>query len=98
MYHQHQTKKSHSNMTAYEIYRHNKSVIISLQKKVLLDNILLSSRAKRIVDDLKLTTLYDLVNLDLEELRFIPELKSIAGKGTINEIEQIKRKYDYAKP
>jgi len=85
-------------MTAYEIHRHNKAVIISLQKKVLLDNIILSSRAKRIVDDLKLTTLHDLICLDLEELRFIPELKSIAGKGTINEIEQIKRKYDYAKP
>ena len=85
-------------MTAYEIHRHNKSVIISLQKKVLLDSILLSSRAKRIVDDLKLTTLHDLVNLDLEELRFIPELKSIAGKGTIKEIEQIKREFDYAKP
>jgi hypothetical protein len=85
-------------MTAYEIHKHNKSVIISLQKKVLLDNILLSSRAKRIVDDLKLTTLHDLVNLDLEELRFIPELKSIAGKGTLIELEQIKREYDYCKP
>ena len=85
-------------MTAYEIHKHNKSVIISLQKKVLLDSILLSSRAKRIVDDLNLTTLHDLVNLDLEELRFIPELKSIAGKGTLIELEQIKREFDYAKP
>lgn len=85
-------------MTAYEIHKHNKSVIVSLQKKVLLDDILLSSRAKRIVDDLKLTTLHDLVNLDLEELRFIPELKSIAGKNTLKEIEQIKREFDYAKP
>jgi len=85
-------------MTAYEIHKHNKSVIISLQKKVLLDNILLSSRAKRIVDDLKLTTLHDLINLDLEELRFIPELKSIAGKRTIKELEEIKREFDYAKP
>jgi hypothetical protein len=42
--------------------------------------------------------LYDLVSFDLEELRFIPELKSIAGKGTINELEQIKKEYGYAKP
>lgn len=85
-------------MTAYEIHKHNKSVIISLQKKVLLDTIILSSRAKRIVDDLKLTTLHDLVCLDLEELRFIPKLKGISGKKTLNELEQIKREFDYAKP
>jgi single-strand DNA-binding protein len=57
---QHNQRIFPSNMTAYEIHRHNKAVIISLQKKVLLDNILLSSRAKRIVDDLNLTTLHDL--------------------------------------
>lgn len=85
-------------MTAYEIHKHNKSVIVSLQKKVLLDSILLSSRAKRIVDDLNLTTLHDLISLDLEELRFIPELKSIAGKGTLIELEQIKMEFDYCKP
>ena len=85
-------------MTAYEIHRHNKSVIIRLQKKVLLDNILLSSRAKRIINDLNLVTLHDLIAFDLEELRFIPELKSIAGKGTLRELEQIKKEYDYAKP
>ena len=85
-------------MTSYEIHRHNKTVIVSLQKKVLLDSIVLSSRAKRIINDLSLVTLHDLVSFDLEELRFIPELKSIAGKGTINELEQIKREYDYAKP
>jgi hypothetical protein len=85
-------------MTSYEIHRHNKAVIVRLQKKVLLDSVLLSSRAKRIVDDLKLTTLHDLICLDLEELRFIPELKSIAGKGTLIELEQIKREFDYCKP
>ena len=85
-------------MTPYEIHRHNKSVIIRLQKKVLLDNILLSSRAKRIINDLNLVTLHDLIAFDLEELRFIPELKSIAGKGTLRELEQIKKEYDYAKP
>ena len=85
-------------MTPYEIHRHNKSVIISLQKKVLLDNILLSSRAKRIINDLNLVTFHDLIAFDLEELRFIPELKSIAGKGTLRELEQIKKEYDYAKP
>lgn len=85
-------------MTPYEIHRHNKSVIIRLQKKVLLDNILLSSRAKRIINDLNLVTLHALIAFDLEELRFIPELKSIAGKGTLRELEQIKKEYDYAKP
>jgi len=85
-------------MTPYEIHRHNKSVIIRLQKKVLLDNILLSSRAKRIINDLNLVTFHDLIAFDLEELRFIPELKSIAGKGTLRELEQIKKEYDYAKP
>ena len=85
-------------MTSYEIHRHNKAVIVLLQKKVLLDSIVLSSRAKRIINDLNLVTLHDLVSFDLEELRFMPELKSIAGKGTINELEQIKREYDYAKP
>ena len=78
-------------MTSYEIHRHNKAVIVRLQKKVLLDSVLLSSRAKRIISDLNLVTLHDLVSLDLEELRFMPELKSIAGKGTINELEQIKK-------
>jgi hypothetical protein len=85
-------------MTSYEIHRHNKAVIVRLHKKVLLDSVLLSSRAKRIINDLNLVTLYDLVSFDLEELRFIPELKSIAGKGTINELEQIKKEYGYAKP
>jgi len=85
-------------MTSYEIHRHNKAVIVRLQKKVLLDSVLLSSRAKRIINDLNLVTLHDLVSFDLEELRFMPELKSIAGKGTINELEQIKREYGYAKP
>ena len=85
-------------MTSYEIHRHNKAVIVRLQKKVLLDSVLLSSRAKRIISDLNLVTLHDLVLFDLEELRFMPELKSIAGKGTINELEQIKKEYGYAKP
>jgi len=85
-------------MTSYEIHRHNKGVIVRLQKKVLLDSVLLSSRAKRIISDLNLVTLYDLISFDLEELRFMPELKSIAGKGTINELEQIKKEYGYAKP
>ena len=85
-------------MTSYEIHRHNKAVIVRLQKKVLLDSILLSSRAKRIINDLNLVTLHDLIAFDLEELRFILELKSIAGKGTIKELEQIKKEYGYAKP
>lgn len=63
--------------------------IRAMQSLIEIERFILSSRAKSICERKNIVTLKDLANTDLEQLRLDPDLKSIAGRNTINELKQL---------
>ena len=66
-----------------------KDCINRMQSMIEIDKFILSTRAKSICQRKNIITLKDLAEIDLDKLGMDTELKSIAGKGTINELKQL---------